>query len=104
VDFAAYFAAPAGFAPHFEREHKSKGLSMFKEIRFIVTFYNTAGAMAFKQACEERSIEGHLMPIPKEIKAGCGMVWSAPLTARKPLMTLLEDPALEYCERLLLEV
>jgi hypothetical protein len=77
---------------------------VLKEIRFIVTFYNTAGAMAFKQACEMRGVEGHLMPIPREIKAGCGMVWSAPLIARKELMSLLDDPEIEYCERLLLEV
>ena len=77
---------------------------MFKEIRFIVTFYNTAGAMAFKETCEERGIEGRLIPIPREIKAGCGMVWSAPLTARKGLMSLLDDPETEYCERILFEV
>ncbi len=77
---------------------------MEKEVRFIVTFFNTAGAMAFKESCEARGIEGRLIPIPAELKAGCGMVWSAPLTARSPLMELIDDPETEYCERTIMAV
>ncbi len=75
-----------------------------KEIRIIVTFCTTTDAMAFKEICEERDIPGHMMPIPSDLTAGCGQVWSAPLTARKIVMDLLEEPDIDYCERTLCEV
>ena len=74
------------------------------QIRFIVTFYNHTGAMAFQKACEESGVEGHLIPIPKQLTAGCGQVWSAPLTARVKLMQLLDDPSIVWCERTILEL
>ena len=74
------------------------------QIRFIVTFYNNTGAMAFKKACEERGVAGELIPIPKQLKAGCGLVWSAPLTARVALIQLLDDPSIVWCERTILEL
>lgn len=77
---------------------------MEKEVRFIVTFYNNAGAMGFKAACEQKGVEGRLIPIPADLKAGCGLVWSAPLTARKGLVAMLEDPQIEYCERVIMAV
>ena len=74
------------------------------QVRFIVTFYNNTGAMAFKKACEERGVAGELIPIPKQLVAGCGLVWSAPLTARVVLMQLLDDPSIVWCERTILEL
>jgi hypothetical protein len=77
---------------------------MDKEIRYIVTFYNHTGAMAFQKACMDNGVPGKLIPIPEQLEAGCGQVWSAPLTARKGLTALLEDPTLEWCERTILEL
>lgn len=57
--------------------------------------------MAFKKACEERGVAGELIPIPKQLEAGCGLVWAAPLTA---LMRLLDDPSIVWCERTILEL
>ena len=74
------------------------------QIRFIVTFYNNTGTMAFKKACEERGVAGELISIPKQLEAGCGLVWSAPLTARVALMRLLDDPSIVWCERTILEL
>ncbi len=47
---------------------------------------------------------GELIPIPKQLEAGCGLVWSAPLTARVALMRLLDDPSIVWCERTILEL
>lgn len=77
---------------------------MFPEPRFIVTFFNHEEAMAFQDACERNGVDGRLIPIPRQLTAGCGLVWSAPLTARAPLMKLLDDPAINYSERTILEL
>lgn len=62
------------------------------QIRFVVTFYNNTGAMAFKEACEERGVAGELIPIPKQLEAGYGLAWSAPLTVRVTLMAAARRP------------
>lgn len=74
------------------------------EIYYIVTFFNTTDAMAFKKRCEMNAVAGRLMPIPQGLEAGCGQVWCAPLTARRELTTLLDDPQVAHCEVTLYEV
>ena len=54
--------------------------------RLIVTFHTTAAAMGMESACAKAGLPGRLIPVPREITAGCGMAWSAPVEAR----TLLE--------------
>lgn len=47
-------------------------------MRLIVAFYTTHDAMAFEDFCHGRGVEGRLIPLPREISAGCGLAWSAP--------------------------
>ena len=49
-----------------------------RERRLIVAFYTTHDAMAFEDFCLSRGAEGRLIPLPREISAGCGLAWSAP--------------------------
>lgn len=49
-----------------------------KERRLIVAFYTTHDAMAFEDYCLSSGGEGRLIPLPREISAGCGLAWSAP--------------------------
>ncbi|NLT97776.1 MAG: DUF3343 domain-containing protein [Christensenellaceae bacterium] len=53
-----------------------------KQLRLIVTFQTTTAAMAMEKVCAERGVPGRLIPVPREITAGCGMAWSAPPDAR----------------------
>ena len=49
-----------------------------RERRLIVAFRTTHDAMAFEDYCVERGAPGRLIPLPREISAGCGLAWSAP--------------------------
>lgn len=49
-----------------------------KERRLIVAFHTTHDAMAFEDYCLSRGAAGRLIPLPREISAGCGLAWSAP--------------------------
>jgi len=49
-----------------------------KERRLIVAFYTTHDAMAFEDFCAAKGAPGRLIPLPREISAGCGLAWSAP--------------------------
>lgn len=44
----------------------------------ILTFHTTTEAMAMEKRCAEAGIPGRLIPIPREITAGCGLAWRMP--------------------------
>lgn len=48
---------------------------MKKENRLIVTFHTTADAIAFERACKRDHIAGRMIPVPRELSAGCGLSW-----------------------------
>ena len=54
-----------------------------------MAFYTTHDAMAFEDYCLDRGVEGRLIPLPREISAGCGLAWSAPPGSPEPLHALL---------------
>lgn len=61
-----------------------------KEKRLIVAFYSTHDAMAFEDYCHENGVPGRLIPLPREISAGCGLAWSAPPDDEEGLRVLLK--------------
>lgn len=62
-----------------------------KSPRVVVTFHTTTAAMKTEQAAREHDVPGRLIPVPREITAGCGLAWSAPTEAEDALHTLLSD-------------
>lgn len=53
-----------------------------KMLKLVVTFHTTTAAMAMEKICADRGVPGRLIPVPREITAGCGMAWCAPPEAR----------------------
>ena len=56
-----------------------------KQPRLIITFHTTTATMGMEIACNRAELPGRLIPVPREITAGCGMAWSAPPEARAQL-------------------
>lgn len=50
-----------------------------KELKLVVTFHTTTDAMAMEKACKQAKAPGRLIPVPREISAGCGLAWCAGL-------------------------
>lgn len=46
-----------------------------KRLYLIITFPTTSAAMAMEALCAEKSLPGRLIPVPREITAGCGMAF-----------------------------
>ena len=46
-----------------------------KEWKLIITFHTTAEAIAFEKACKEKGMDGRMIPVPRELSAGCGLSW-----------------------------
>ena len=75
-----------------------------KEKRLITAFYTTHDAMAFEEFCHEHGVPGRLIPLPREISAGCGLAWSAPPEDEEGLKVLLQSAGITPQELRLLEV
>lgn len=48
-----------------------------KQNMLVITFHTTTEAMAMEKHCKNEKAPGRLIPVPKEISAGCGMAWCA---------------------------
>ncbi|MBS5144773.1 MAG: DUF3343 domain-containing protein [Butyricicoccus pullicaecorum] len=60
-----------------------------KEARIVITFRTTTAAMQTESLAREMKLSGRLIPIPREITAGCGLAWSAPPESGDDLRRLL---------------
>lgn len=65
-----------------------------KQARIVITFHTTTAAMQTEELARKMELPGRLIPIPREITAGCGLAWSAPPEARESLQKLLEQTAI----------
>lgn len=62
----------------------------------VVTFDNTADAMAVQAAADEGKAPGRMIPVPSEISAGCGLAWSVPADERQALEQALTSLQLPF--------
>ena len=62
-----------------------------KVMKLVVTFHTTSDAMAMEKICKERSVPGRLIPVPREITAGCGLSFSAPIEEKEQIYNLIQQ-------------
>lgn len=62
-----------------------------KKLWLIITFPTTTSAMAMEKMCMEQGLPGRLIPVPREISAGCGMSWRAPVEEKEKLIAAAEQ-------------
>ena len=53
-----------------------------RQPRLIVTFETTTMALKMEKVCHAAGAPGRLIPVPREITAGCGLSWLAAPEAR----------------------
>ncbi len=73
-----------------------------RTLKLVVTFHTTADAMAMEKACKSQNAPGRLIPVPRQISAGCGLAWCAELSEREQLQEILraigvEEQAMQEC-------
>ena len=62
-----------------------------KTERWILTFYNTSGAIAAGRLCKAKGIPGRLLPVPREISASCGLAWAVPAEEKDRMSEVMEN-------------
>lgn len=46
-----------------------------KRSYIVLSFRTTLEAMEWEKQCQNRQVPGRLIPLPREISAGCGLAW-----------------------------
>lgn len=63
--------------------------------KFVVAFHTTADAMKLETVCKKNGIGERLIPVPREISAGCGMAWCADPADEEKLYELMNKSGIE---------
>lgn len=75
-----------------------------KSLSLIITFDTTAQAMAAEKYCIEHQLPGRLIPVPREITAGCGVAWKASPGDQEQLISELDVADIHWAAFYLIEV
>ncbi|MDF2905708.1 MAG: uncharacterized protein K0R34_1029 [Herbinix sp.] len=67
-----------------------------KELQCIITFHTTTEAMLFEQKAKEAGLQGRIIPVPREITAGCGLSWKDAVDVRASLEQILKEKQLGF--------
>ncbi len=67
-----------------------------KRPTLVVTFPTTAAAMEAERRCQERNLPGRIIPVPREITAGCGLAWKAPPEAEARIRDVFQGEGLSW--------
>ncbi len=65
-----------------------------KQPRVVITFHTTTAAMQAEALFRRLGQDGRLIPVPREITAGCGLAWSAPPACKQALTGLLAQESI----------
>lgn len=67
-----------------------------KKSALVVTFHTTTAAMEAEAFCLEHGLPGRVIPVPREITAGCGLAWKAPPEAEAELSAALDGAGIPW--------
>lgn len=70
-----------------------------KKLCLVISFNRTIDAMAFEEYCLKNGVSGRLIPLPKEISAGCGLAWKCEVSKADEIKKVLSDLKME-CDRM----
>ena len=75
-----------------------------KKPALIITFATTTQAMAMESFCARENLPGRLIPVPRQITAGCGLSWKALPQEQELLLSAMEKGGLKWAQCHILEV
>ena len=75
-----------------------------KKPALIITFSTSSDALCMELFCGRNGLPGRLFTVPREISAGCGLAWKAPVEAQEPLLSAMTDAGMHWQETRVLEL
>ena len=71
-------------------------MARLKRPAIVLSFAKTTDAMAVEKHCMTNNLPGRLIPIPREITAGCGLAWKAAPEDEELLVSGLSEAGLPW--------
>ncbi|NJP40495.1 DUF3343 domain-containing protein [Oscillospiraceae bacterium HV4-5-C5C] len=59
-------------------------------LHLIIAFGETTAALKMEACCQQEELPGRLIPLPQQIRAGCGLAWAAGPEAETALTEMME--------------
>ena len=75
-----------------------------KKPTLIITFATTTQAMAMEKFCMENGLPGRIIPVPREITAGCGLSWKAKPEEPQLLTEKLTEAGMVWQQMAVIEI
>lgn len=75
-----------------------------KKETLVVTFHTTTQAMAAEKFCLANGLPGRIIPVPREITAGCGLSWKADPADRETLTAAFTQAGLGWDEMYIVKI
>lgn len=67
-----------------------------KELSLIITFHTTAEAIDLERKCKAYGLKGRMIPVPRELSAGCGIAWCCEHTMEESMQLFMNENNIEY--------
>ena len=67
-----------------------------KKLSLVISFNKTVDAMSVEEYCIKNSVNGRLIPLPKEISAGCGLAWKCDITMKEEMIKTFDILNIKY--------
>lgn len=71
-----------------------------KKPKLVIGFNTTTAALAFEDACQL----GRLIPLPSEVKAGCGLAYCTDVEHECEIEKILQEKKIEYFAKQVVEL
>ena len=75
-----------------------------KKPALVITFSSTTAAIRMEAFCLENNLPGRMIPVPREITAGCGLAWRAPTDAQEQLTQSMTQAGIQWEDLRILEL
>ena len=72
--------------------------------KIIITFQTTTMAMFMERTCKNAGKNGRLIPLPKQISAGCGLAWMTEDYDIENWHIFLDEKGVRYSEMVEMEI
>lgn len=64
--------------------------------QLVISFATTTAAMAAEAYFKEQGLPGRIIPLPREVSAGCGLSWKADLADEVKLTEALDAAGIAF--------
>jgi len=71
-------------------------VALEKRSALVIAFDSTTDALAAERELGVRGVAGRIIPLPREVSAGCGLSWKAAPDARERVTAVLDEAGIAW--------